>query len=345
MVISTTATDAELWPNSGFRQLGATANGWLAVTDDYLRRLWARPEVAPVAESCDAERALHAALLDDPARAVTAADLAGLADPDARENYGVVLDFRDRLQAAGSVEACYLALFRSGDVALPGVFVDDMAQAVTRALLDGVGDPMRARAGEMMFREQQATVEDGAILLGDKETVDRLGRSGGMGSLGQLVAEAGTPTKQVTMDVLLAETAEAYWPRNESFDFVLDLSFGRAGLDALCRLLEGWVSRFLNVAVSIQPVAEINDARWVWHLGLDVEASALLDDLYHGAEVADDLMARLLSLFRLEFKDPAVMRSEVAGRPVYLGLAMTETGRVRLKPQNLLVNLPLAQDI
>ena len=33
---------------------------------------------------------------------------------------------------------------------------------------------------------------------------------------------------------------------------------------------------------------------------------------------------------------------QIAGRPVYLGAAMTEDGVVRVKPQNLLFNLPLA---
>ncbi len=298
-----------------------------------------------MAESCAAETALHGKLLDDPARPVTAAEIDAMADPDARENYTVLLDFRDRLIAAGTIEACYLSLFRQGDVGLAGVFVDAMAWAVTRAILETNSDPMRARAGELMFREQQATIEQGAILLGDRETVDRMGRTGGMGNLGRLVLESGTPSRSVTLDVLASETADGYWPRNESFDYVLDLSFGRPGLDALSRVLEGWVRRFLDVAVGIQPVAEINDARWVWHLGLDADASALLDDLYHDEAVSEDRMARLLTLFRLEFDDPAVMRSDVAGRPVYMGLAMTETGRVRLKPQNLLVNLPLAQDV
>jgi hypothetical protein len=36
------------------------------------------------------------------------------------------------------------------------------------------------------------------------------------------------------------------------------------------------------------------------------------------------------------------MRSDIAGRPVYLALAMSEKKVLRLKPQNLLVNLPLA---
>jgi hypothetical protein len=37
------------------------------------------------------------------------------------------------------------------------------------------------------------------------------------------------------------------------------------------------------------------------------------------------------------------MIADIAGRPVYLALAMTEDGRLKLKPQNLLVNLPLAE--
>jgi hypothetical protein len=34
---------------------------------------------------------------------------------------------------------------------------------------------------------------------------------------------------------------------------------------------------------------------------------------------------------------------DIAGRPIYLGMAMTTDNVLRLKPQNLLVNLPLAE--
>ena len=37
------------------------------------------------------------------------------------------------------------------------------------------------------------------------------------------------------------------------------------------------------------------------------------------------------------------MAAGVAGRPVYLAMATTPEGTLRLKPQNLLVNLPLAE--
>ena len=68
----------------------------------------------------------------------------------------------------------------------------------------------------------------------------------------------------------------------------------------------------------------------------------MLNDLYNGVEVGEARLARLLALFRLEFAEPSVMRSDIAGRPVYLAMAMTPEGILRLKPQNLLVNLPLA---
>ena len=54
-------------------------------------------------------------------------------------------------------------------------------------------------------------------------------------------------------------------------------------------------------------------------------------------------MGRLLCLFRLEFADPADMRPAIAGEPVYLAMAMDGEQRLQLKPQNLLLNLPLAR--
>jgi hypothetical protein len=334
----------ELWPNSGFKLLERDDAGRLVVTKGFLAAYLGRPELAPVQESCDAERALHESLLADPARAVGADELAVLADADARENYGVLLGFRDRLLAAGTVEACYLGLFQGGDVTLPGLFIDQMAHVIVRNILDDVTDPFQARAGELLFREQTATAGESGILLGDTEIIEMLATTAGMGSLGQLVSESGIKPKQVDLDVLQPETADTYWDRNERFDTVLDLTFARPGLDALSRVLEAWIAHFTEAKVNIQPVQRIDDERWVWHVGLDSEASSLLNDLYEGGDVAEDRMQRVLSLFRLEFEDASLMRSDIAGRPVYLGLSMTAAGKVRLKPQNLLVNLPLAPE-
>lgn len=332
------------WQNSGYGLLKTDADGHLTVTDDFLRAYFNRPEVAPVEESCPKERALHAELLETPKRPVSPDEIAALEDPDGRDNYQVLIDFRDRLIDAGTVEACYLNLFRDAAVRTAPLFLDQMAQVITRAVLDGTDDPFRARAGELMFREQTVTIHEGSILSGDLETVEMLAQSGGMGAIGTLLVEGGIKPRQVDLDVMQAENAHKYWQRDERHDMVLDLSFTRPGLDALCRVMEGWIDHFTGADVSIQPVQKITDEKWVWHIGLDPDASAILNDLYDGNDVDEDRMERLLTLFRMEFKDDSLMLPDIAGRPVYMGLAMSEKKRLKLKPQNLLVNLPLAPE-
>src|SRR3546814_3670705 len=87
----------DFWRDCGYHLLERRENGHLTVTDDFLRAYLNRPEVGPVPESNEAERALHAALLRNPREAVSKERLAAIADPDAIENYRVVLGFRDRL--------------------------------------------------------------------------------------------------------------------------------------------------------------------------------------------------------------------------------------------------------
>jgi hypothetical protein len=160
------------------------------------------------------------------------------------------------------------------------------------------------------------------------------------------------------LQVLDDEHAAHYWQHSERFNFVLDLTHeitqelshgltlrmarARSGLKALARVLELWVQHFLHVEVRIQPLQKVDDPAWRWHVGLDVESSALLNDLYLEQPVTPERLARLISLFRLDFANPDHMRADVAGKPVYLGLAMTAQNTLRLKPQNLLLNLPLA---
>jgi hypothetical protein len=108
-------------------------------------------------------------------------------------------------------------------------------------------------------------------------------------------------------------------------------------------VLEAWIRHFLQITVNIQPVSRIQDDKWVWHVGLDAEATAIMNDLYAGKEVEEDRMKQVIALFRMEFSDPSVMKQAIQGRPVYLGLAKDRKDRLRLKPQNLLVNLPLAE--
>jgi hypothetical protein len=332
----------DFWKSSGFHTLARDTQGYLAVTPDFLRAYLARPEMRPPEGACAAERSLYAELMMDPARSVSDEELQALHDVDARENWQVWLVFRDRLLEAGTLEGCYLRLFRDGVRGVPSLFIDQLAHAILRNLLDSTPSGLRARAAELLFREQAVSVEGGRVRVADHEMVGMLAASGGFGSLGRLMVEAGTAPRSVDLDILDETSHAGYWERDERHDTVLDVTFASAGLDALCRVLERWVAHFLGASARIQPVQSIRDERWVWHVGLDAEATAIMNALYEGREVGEERLARILALFRLDFDDPAVMRADLAARPVYLGMAMTADRRLRLKPQNLLVNLPLA---
>ena len=124
---------------------------------------------------------------------------------------------------------------------------------------------------------------------------------------------------------------------------MLSVNPGRPGSAALARVLERWIAHFHGVTAKIEPVREIPDDEWVWHVGLDAEATAMLNAIYNGGEVDEDTMKRVVALFRAEFPDASALRAELKGAPVFLGLAMTQEGTLRMKPQNLLLNLPLAR--
>ena len=108
--------EIDYWPTSGYRLLTVDANGHLTVTDDFLRHLLSRPELAPIADSCSAEIALHEQLLDTPRFEVSEATLATLKDRDSADNYAVWLRFRARLLAGPTLEASYMALFQGEGV-------------------------------------------------------------------------------------------------------------------------------------------------------------------------------------------------------------------------------------
>jgi hypothetical protein len=333
---------AEFWRASGYDLLDRREDGLLAVTDAFLSAYLARPEMMPASGSCAAERALHATLLQDPRAAVTPVQLVAVKDKDARANFQIFLNHRDWLLRKRTIEAAYIGLFLSGEIATPRLFIDHMVAVILRGMLAECDDAMRVRAAELFYRPQRISLAGGQILAADEETVETFAGGAGLGSLGRLVVEAGTKPATIELDVMTPANAALYWERSDQHDMVLDLSFARPGLDALCRVLERWVAHFLATEVSIHPVQSIRDERWSWHVGLDSEATAILNDMYNGVEVDEARMRRVLALFRLEFRDPAAMLERVRGRPVYLAIAMSAEGVLKLKPQNLLVNLPIA---
>jgi hypothetical protein len=292
-----------------------------------------------VQESGPLERELHAALMAQPRLRISEKELNALEDADVHDNYRILLRFRDRLLAAGTVEGAYMALFRS-TIDVPPVFIDQLAHVILRSMLDGTEDALRLRAAELFFREQKATIQDGQVLVADLETVEMHAAGNRYGSVGRLIVEAQGELGTVNLDVLDRANAELYWSRESKHDTVVSLTYGRPALDAFARVMELWVSHFLNLKVRVKPIRQIEEARWAWHVGLDAESTAILNELWAGHEVEQDRMRNILALFSLQFEQPAAMRADLAGRPVYLALS-AQSGVVRMKPQNLLLNLPL----
>lgn len=333
---------SDFWQSCGYHLLRKNAEGRLLVTDDYVRTYYLRPELSPVAESCDAERALHASLLGNPRRAVAEAEIEALADPDARENVRVMLRFREQLLAAPTLEAFYAGLFQH-DVAVPPDFIAHTAQVILRGILEGTEDGLEARAAELFFRPQRVNVNEGQIMLADAGTVDLHASGSALGDIGRLLREGQIAQRTIELDVLDEKTAAEYFRRDQRHDTVLNLNVGRPGCLALCRVLERWIAHFHGVRTNVKPVREIPDDEWKWHVGLDAEATAMLNEIYNGGEVEAERMKRVIGLFRVDFRDPVVLRPEMAGFPVFLGLAVAPDGTLRMKPQNLLINLPLAR--
>lgn len=332
----------DFWKSAGIHLVGTDRNGWLTVTPDFLRAYLTRPEIHPIAESCPAEHALFEKLMTDPFAEVSDADLEAIVDKDAVDNYRVVLAFRDHLAKYGTLERAYVGLFEEGvENSIPPMFIDQMVHLIVRNILRKTHDPLRVRAAEIFFREQVATVDEGQLMLADAEMVEMFAQNGGMGGLGALLAESGTPMRQVTLDVLTEENANIYWERSDRFDTAIDFRFTQPALDAYARVLEAWIRHFHGVEVRVQPQRSIRDQKWTWHVGLDSQSTRILNALYEGKAVTEDDLFQIVALFRLDFDNPGDMLDSMRGKAVWLALAMGPNHVVRMKPQNLLTNLPL----
>jgi hypothetical protein len=356
--MSESSTDQRLdfWPDSGLTHTRTDARGWLIPQAPYWGLFLKRPELALVPESCAAETRLHRSLLSNPLLRVNEASLALLADADVRSNYRTFVNFRDAVQASGTLESFYLSLLEQGAVNHPPLFMDMLVQTITHHLVKDTSDALQARAAELLFRQQRITLQDGQLLSADAQALEDMQEDGGLGEIGRLLKESQAPMRAAQLRVLNTENADSYWAHTQH-RFVLDLSHemtttlshgltlrlakARSGLKALCDVLALWVEHFLHVQVRIEPLTAVEDATWRWHTGLDVSSSALLNALYEGNTLSEAEQARLISLFKLRLDDENVVQDDMVGKPVYLGLAMKDDQTLKLKPQNLLLNLPL----
>jgi hypothetical protein len=292
----------------------------------------------PPAEACEAERALHAALMQAPRRDVPEGELAAIGDADAAENWRLFLAFRQRLMDAPSLEGAYVGMIRKGVSGLPPLFLDQLAQLILRNALDECEDALTLRAAECFFRPQRLSLREGRLLLADEGTIsDHENDIHASPLLAMLGGEA-----VAKLDVLTKANAEAYWERSDLHDMVLDLGGEPSGRAALARALEIWVRHLLGIDVSVTAKERIEDRDWRWFVGLDAEATRLGNALWRREAVEPEEMSRIIALFSLTAREPTAFDPALKGRPVHLILATDKDKKLRMKPQNLIAGLPLA---
>ncbi len=329
------STNKDFWLSCGHHLLDRDAGGGLIATDEFLKVYLARPELTPPPEACVAERTLHAALLAEPRRAVSADQTAAIADSDARENWQVMLAFRDHLTGHRTIEAAYLDIIRRG-IKVPHLFINQLVHVILRNALDDCDDPYVLRAAELLFRPQRMTLHDGSLIAADEETIS--GKSNT--PVSPLVSMLGIPA-EAEIDVMNDDNAEHYFEHSDQFHAALDLTGGRRGLQALSSVIARWVEHLLGVGVEVEPLTEMREAKLSWYVGLDSEGTKIGDALWNGEELDEARQARVVGLFRLTFRNPDVVMDKVKGEPVYLILAMDHDKVLRLKPQNLITGLPI----
>jgi uncharacterized protein DUF6352 len=326
----------DFWLSCGHLLTDRNAGGGLVVTDELLKAYLARPELRLHPDACAAERQLCRTLFAEPQRRVVPEEIAAIADADSRQNWDLMIAFRDRLLRDKTLEAAYLDLIRRGVGNTPPLFLDQLVHVILRNILDGCEDPFVLRAAELFFRAQRLTLHQGSLIAADSETI--------AGScavpLSPLVSILGIPAG-AEIDVLVDDNASSYWERSDRFDMAIDLTAGRRGLAALGEVMARWVRHMLSVEVQIEPLTELRDVNFTWYVGLDAAATRIGNALWTGEALDDKIRSSVVGLYRLTFPDTADAAETIKGGPVYLILAMSPDNVVRMKPQNLLTGLPV----
>jgi hypothetical protein len=327
----------DFWLSCGHHLLDRDSRGRLLLTDDFLKAYFARPELLPPDDACAAELQLRHSLLADPRQSISPGRVASIVDIDARDNWQLVLRWRDHLLRHATLEDAYLDIARQGR-RFPHLFINQLVQVILRNLLDESDDSFVLRAAELFFRSQQLVSLNGCLISADAETYAELGSVPPSPLNALLGLSSGAE-----MDVLNERNADSYWERSDRFDLGLDLSAGRRGLAALGEVVIRWIRHLLALEVTVLPLTEVHEVQLTWYVGLDADATRLGDALWAGEPLDDVAKRRLVGLYQLNLAKFADRDEKPDPAPIYLILAMSAQMTLFLKPQNLLTGLPLGQ--
>ena len=241
------------------------------VTDDFLRSLLERPELAPVAESCAAERgAARARCWSNRARRSMRRGwpASPMRTPAPTTRCGCA--FASRLLARPTLEASYLAAVPRRGVDVPPVLVHQLTQVLLRQVL---GDERHADPGPRRrdavphpaHRDPGRRPGDG----GRRGDGGAPGHAASFGTLGDLLQQGRRHhAHRRARRAARRATPTDYWERSESARFrgrPEARPAGAGGAVPRARALGGATSSACDVRVQVE--REIDEDQWVWHVG------------------------------------------------------------------------------
>jgi hypothetical protein len=301
----------EFWVSTGHHLTRRDAAGELVVTDELGHGLAgaARADAAR-RRLCGRARAARGAA----ARAASpggAAEIAAIADADARENWTQMLALRDRLLAAGTVERAYRALVREGMAGVPPLFVDQLAALALRNALDGLRGSVDAARGGAFLRPAARLVPRRRAAAGERG--GRRGRRA-RAHVPPLAAMFDGRPPVAELDVLTDETAPSYWSRSDAFAMAFNLTQSKSR-EALARAIEAWVGHLRWRRGPRRAAGEDRRRGLALVRGLDAEGTRIGNAIWRGETLDAETLGRVLALFRLSYRKTRPLRS-AAGRSI-----------------------------
>ena len=187
------------------------------------------------------------------------------------------------------------------------------------------------RAAELFFRPQRMTLHEGSLLAADREHIAKVGEFAPR-------RDARAKYRGPFSRRYLINCRH----RSDRFDFALDLTARRRGIDALAYVIARWIMHLLLIEVDVKPLTEFHSVAFSWYVGLDADGTKIGDALWRDRSIDETTAGRVVvGLFRLTLADAGAVIERMMDEPVSLILAMTPDGELRLKPQNLVTGLPL----
>ena len=277
------------------------------------------------------ERTLHARAAGRSAPAVSATEIAAIADADARENWQVMIAFRDHLLRHPTLEAAYLDIVRNGAGNTPPLFLNQLVHVILRNALDGCDDPFVLRAAELFFRTQRMTLHEGSLIAADEETIAGTNDHAGLAArLDARHSGRGRDRRSSTtrMPRAIGSAATSSTWRSISPP-------AGAGLRRWPRRC-GAGSRTCSASRStIEPLTELRDAKLTWYVGLDADGTRIGDVLWNGEELDEASAWRAWSGCSADLPRSAIVIGQGARRAGLSDPGDDADKLLRMKPQNL----------